>query len=111
MLEREGDARAYNNLGLCYVSLGQFEHTMQYTDKARASANFIDEMQLCNIWNTLGSTFFFLGQYLVAIEVYEQALTIAQNVGGVSEGATSCGHLDNCYCALKHFSRVLALHV
>lgn len=69
----------YNNLGILYNQLSEFENAIKYHKKALKTAKLLSDNYLeANSLNNLGVVFEKLGNYEKGIEFYQQALEIKE---------------------------------
>ena len=66
-----------------------------------------EEQDYSAVCNNLGYAYQPLGQYQRAIDLHEQALSIAQKIGSHGGKATSLNHLGNVYDSLRQYPRAI----
>jgi tetratricopeptide (TPR) repeat protein len=76
----------------------------------RLQHHLTDPQAIAASKTNLGSCHLQLGDYPRAIELYEQALTIAQENGDRDGEAAAVGNLGNCYAALGQAQRAIDLY-
>lgn len=76
------EAKANNNIGSVYRSLGDFEKAIKFHQQAlNIAIDTGDKSTQGGTYNLLGKVHFSTGDYKSAIELFQQALCIAQEIG------------------------------
>ncbi len=87
--DRNGEASSYNNLGLAYYSLGEYQQAIQYYQQSLAITREIgDRNGEASSYNNLGNAYSSLGEYQQAIQYHQQSLAIKTEIGA-AEGTRS----------------------
>jgi CHAT domain-containing protein/tetratricopeptide (TPR) repeat protein len=116
----QGVAAIYNNMALVYRVWGEFQKSLDNyqkvleTDRVAKSPKGYEGQTL----NNLGQVYFYLNDLPKALELYNQALTIFEQVGdrlrvsyalnNIGQSLSAQGELEK---ALGHFERALAIRV
>ena len=105
------NAAHLSNLGICHLSLGEYERAIDLHTQALAIARDIGDRQGEGAaLGNLGLCHSSLGEYERAIDLHTQALAIARDIGDrQGEGAT-LGNLGLCHYRLGEYRRAIDLH-
>ena len=105
---RAGEGRAYNNLGVAYFHLGDFQQAIEcYTKSLNIAKEQGNRAGEGRAYYNLGFTYFYLGDFQQAIEYCTQLLSIAQEVGHKEwEGVAAC-ILADAYYLLDDFKKAI----
>ena len=119
--EKLGDrkylAQAYNNVGLTYANLGQFENSLEnYQESYKIKRELKDSAGIGILLNNIANIKFRTGNYEDAIQYFQQALDIFEKMNS-NEGITSClngcglvfENLMNYEKALEYYNRALKI--
>ncbi|VEP15844.1 Tetratricopeptide repeat protein (fragment) [Hyella patelloides LEGE 07179] len=113
------------SLGNAYGSLGQYQRAIDYYQQALEIARDIGDREyeghsLGNLGlaygyeghslGSLGNVYSSLGKYQRAIDYYQQALEIAQDIGDRGHEGRSLGNLGLAYGSLGEYQRAIDYH-
>lgn len=117
----EQTAGAYNNIGVVYYNLSEYDDALKYYGKAleiRKKVLGAKHPDTANSYNNIGIVYYDLGKYEDALKYYKDALKIQEKVLGEEhpDTATSYNNIGSAYCklgkynkALKNFTRALQI--
>ena len=106
-----GEGGSYDNLGITYRNLGNFQKAIEYHEKhlkITKEIGYIDREGMA--YANLGITYDSLGNFQKAIEYHEKHLKIAKEVGDRSGEGRACGNLGNAYQSLGNFQKAIEYH-
>lgn len=123
-LSKESDdyefkAYLYNNIALTYINLSQPESAINFLEKAKKNAeNVPDKLDLLSYtYDNIGSYYKIFGDKNIAIEYYEQSLSVKQKVGNISDIIVSFINLSGVAIkkndftkARKYLSKAMSYH-
>lgn len=99
---------AHLNLGLAYVQINNYPLAMQYLQFAEEAAiDQEDNSSLMTISNLYGFCFFKLERYNLAIEYYQKALQLGQDLDDLDEQATALSGLHKVEQARQNYQAAL----
>ncbi|MEW6744086.1 MAG: tetratricopeptide repeat protein [Planctomycetota bacterium] len=100
-----------NNLGLCYVSLGQYEKAIDYLEKALEIRERVgDPHDIASSLSNLGICYESLSQYEQSVAYHEKALEFRERLGNPQDVASSLNELGICYGSLGQYEQSVAYH-
>ncbi|MGB5770645.1 MAG: tetratricopeptide repeat protein [Crocosphaera sp.] len=116
--DRNGEASSYNNLGLAYYSLGEYQQAIQYYQQSLAITTEIGAAEgtrsarngEASSYNNLGNAYSSLGEYQQAIQYHQQSLAIKTEIGDRKGEASSYGNLGNVYSSLGQYQQAIQYH-
>merc|ERR1711991_325923 len=108
-------AQTYNNLGIVYKSLGEYEKAITYFDKDlqitkdKLGENHVD---VAASYNNLGNVYKSLGEYQKAITYYDKALQKYKDQLGENhvDVAMSYNNLGIVYKSLGEYEKAITYH-
>ena len=117
--DRKGEATAYGNLGVMFLSLGGYDKAKEYLWKALAiTIEIRDRAGEGNWYGNLGTVCLSLGEYGKAKEYVEKALAIKIEIGDKKGEARDYGNLGNVFLsrgeydkAKEYFEKALAIAI
>jgi CHAT domain-containing protein len=105
---REGEARALNNLGVAYDALSAYSKAIANLNQSLAIAREIkDRLGEGRALNNLGNAYDSLGNYPKAIEYHDQRLAIAREIKDRLGEEQSLGNLGNVYKSLGNYPKAI----
>ncbi|MCD4669790.1 MAG: tetratricopeptide repeat protein [Actinomycetia bacterium] len=108
---RAGEASTFNNLGLIYSCVGQYEEALTYYEQALGFVHEIgDRAGEGPIFNSLGLLYASLGQYEEALIYYEQALGIQREVDDRAGEGGTLHNLGAVYRNLGQYEEALTYY-
>jgi tetratricopeptide (TPR) repeat protein len=100
--DRFGEGACLGNLGLVYLSLGDYAKAIEYQQKRLAIAREIkDRFGEGQSLGNLGLAYYSLGDYTKAIEYHQQSLAIAKDINNRLGEGQSLGNLGVAYYSLN----------
>ena len=110
--EHSETSHAYNNLGLAYMPLGDYESAIRYLEKALAIYLKIDPagISASALYNNLGMAYDNLGKHDESIQYYKKSLSLAHKTFGADhpEVATNYNNLGLVYANVNDGQRAIA---
>ena len=105
-------ATTYNNIGLVYYSLGDYEKALEWYEKALAIQEKVlgaDHPVTAATYNNIGLVYYSLGEHEKALEWYEKALAIREKVLGAGHPstATTYNNIAGVYYSLGDYEKAL----
>ncbi|WP_375443188.1 tetratricopeptide repeat protein, partial [uncultured Nostoc sp.] len=99
---------ALNNLGLAYLSLGQYQQAIEFLQQSLDIAREISDRNTegLSLMN-LGLAYLYQGQYQQAIKFYQQSLEIAREIGDRNTEGLSLMNLGNTYNYLGQYQQAI----
>ncbi|CAH3178440.1 unnamed protein product [Porites evermanni] len=111
MGDREGQAKAYCNLGNAYHSLGYFQKALEYHQRdLKISKEVGDRAGEGIAYQNLGHAYETVGDFQKAIEYHEQRLTISKEEGDRAAEGIAYHNLGNAYSSLGYFQKAIEYH-
>ena len=109
--DRDGEGRAYGNLGTAYHSLGNFKQAIECHTKRLSIAKEVGNRagEGCAYVN-LGNAYYSLCNFKQAIEYHKLHLSIAKEVGDRAGEGGAYGNLGNTYFSLGNFQQAIEYH-
>ena len=105
---REGEGRAYGNLGNAYCSLGDFRKAIEYQEKhLKIAIEIGDRAGEGLAYGNLGIPYRSLGDFRKAIEYQEKHLKIAIEIGDREGQGRAYGNLCIAYGSLGDFRKAI----
>ena len=116
--ERQGYGAVYNNLGLAYHLLGQYQEALNFYQQSLAIEREIgvaegtrsDRNGEATSLMNLGLVYYSLGQYQEALNFYQQSLVIQRQIGNIQGEADSLNNLGLVYYSLGQYQEALNFH-
>jgi tetratricopeptide (TPR) repeat protein len=106
--DRKGEGQSLGNLGIAYLSMGDYPKAIEYLKRSLKIAQEIKDRQgeSASLGN-LGNAYYSLGDYPKAIEFHERSLKIAQEIKDrLMEGA-ALGNLGLAYYSLGDYPKAI----
>jgi tetratricopeptide (TPR) repeat protein len=105
------NATHLTNLGICHISLGDYQRAIDLFTRALAIARDIGNRHSeGDALGNLGNCHFSLGDYQQAIELHTEALAIARDIGNRHSESAALGNLGTCQYRLGDYLRAIELH-
>lgn len=96
----------YRLIGLCYLYIGTFQEALTYLDHAIDAALEQGDIELvARSYNNLGGTHFGMGQFAIAAQYYETALSMTQYFNDPSAAFAIRCNLSELYGTLSDHNR------
>jgi len=116
--DREGQARALNNLGIGHYYLAEYGQALEYYQRSLAVAEAMgDQDRIANALNNIGIIHFVWGEYEDALRHYSRVLEIRQDSENTLGLAAAHNNFGNVYYAtgkygesLEYYSEALRLY-
>ncbi|XP_044167244.1 tetratricopeptide repeat protein 28-like, partial [Acropora millepora] len=109
--DRDGEGRAYENLGIAYPSLDDYRKAIEYHEKdLKIAIEIGDRGGERGAYGNLGNAYWSLGDYRKAIEYHEKHLKIAIEIGDRGGEGGACGNLGNAYRSLGDYRKAIEYH-
>lgn len=108
----EQTAGAYNNIGVVYYNLSEYDDALKYYGKAleiRKKVLGAKHPDTANSYNNIGIVYYDLGKYKDALKYYKDALKIQEKVLGEEhpDTATSYNNIGSADCKLGKYDKAL----
>ncbi|MBP3408177.1 MAG: tetratricopeptide repeat protein, partial [Bacteroidaceae bacterium] len=108
-------AASYNNIGVAYYSLGDYDKALEYYNRAhdiRLDVLGENHPGVAASYSNIGVAYYSLGDYDKALEYYNKALGIQLNVLGENHSgvATSYNNIGLAYYSLGDYDNALEYH-
>ncbi len=105
-------ATTYNNIGIVYAYLGDYDKALEYYNKALSILQKIlgeEHPDTAMSYNNIGTVYAYLGDYDKALEYYNKALSIRQKVLGEEhpDTAMSYNNMGSVYDELGDYDKAL----
>ncbi len=116
--KKEKEIECYNNIGNCYLFLGEYDEAMDYCFKAlRLSEKIKDKENIAKSLNNIGNTYLHIGNYQEALDSYFlKSLEILKEIGNKKDISKSLNNIGVAYGnkgeykkALDFFEKTLAI--
>lgn len=78
-------AKSYNNLGIAYYYLGEYDQAIEHYKKAYNEDLKLQRKDLNADINNIGSVFYIYGEYEKAIEYFEKTIDYNKNTGNIRD--------------------------
>jgi len=105
---KEGSGNAYNNAGLVYFNLGEYDKSVEANLKAMAIREEIgDKKGIASSFNNLGMVSFGQGYYDKALNYYLSSLTINEEIGNKPMLAKNHSNIGLIYFNQKKYEKAL----
>ncbi|XP_067030788.1 tetratricopeptide repeat protein 28-like [Acropora muricata] len=109
--DRDGEGRAYGNLGVAYNSLSDFREAIEYHEKHLTIAIEIgNQAGEGRAYENLGLAHKSLGDFRKAIGYHEKHLTIALEIGDQAGKGRAYGNLGIAHKSLGDFRKAIEYH-
>ena len=104
----KGELEAYYNLGLIYKNIGKFDLSMENCKRSIEICRIIgDSAGVAGSLNTIGTVNYYLGNYSEALNWYQKAFLIYEDLGLVTREATMINNIGLAYSALSNYDKAL----
>jgi tetratricopeptide (TPR) repeat protein len=115
--DRSQIAKIYNNLGLCYKHLGQYEKAMKFHEQSLSIHEEVGNREgKANASVNLGTCHANLGNYTKALQLFEEARVIFVAVKNLRHESNAVMHIGACHMrlvkpekAIQYFELALAM--
>jgi tetratricopeptide (TPR) repeat protein len=94
-------------VGLKLHIWGEYREMLNSFQKLTGNVTALDEVKCKRI---IGNAYYFLGDYALATEFYQQSLNLAREVGDLAGEGTALGNLGNTYEYLGQHERAIDCH-
>ena len=113
--KNETTARSYNNIGIVYANLGDYDKALEYLFKALEIKKDVlgeNKSDTASSYNNIGVVYRNLGEYDKALEYYFKALEIEKEVLGENhpDTASSYNNIGVVYKNLGDYDKALEYH-
>ena len=109
--DREGEGKAYGNLGNPYDSLGDFQKAIEYHERGlKISTEVRDRAREKIAYYNLDNAYDSLEDFQKAIESYERDLKISKEVGDRAGEGKAYANLGDAYNSLGDFQKAIDHH-
>ena len=109
--DRAEEGRAYNNLGVAYYDLGDFQQSIEcYRQSLSIAKEQGDRAGKGRAYNNLGVAYYYLGDSQQTIECYKQSLSIAKEQGDRAVEGRAYNNLGVAYYNLGDFKQAIECH-
>ena len=109
--DRNGEGKAYGNVGIAYRSLGDYPKAIEYHEKhLKIAAEIGDRYGEGGAYGNLGNAYQSMGHYRKAIEYYEKHLKIALEIDDRVGQGTAYGNVGNAYRSLGDYRKAIEYH-
>ena len=106
--DRNGEGKAYGNLGIAYHSLSDYQKAIKYFKKhLKIAIEIGDRGGEGAAYGNLGAAYLPLGDYRKAIEYLEKQLKIAIEIGDRSGEGAGYGNLGTAYFSLGNYRKAI----
>ncbi len=107
--DRKAVGASLGSLSNLYLSLGQDQKALHYSEEGLAIARKISVPQYVvkAFLNTLGNAYLSLGQDEKAIDYYQQSLALAREIKDRESEAKVLGNLGNAYLSLGQYEKAI----
>ncbi|XP_067028300.1 tetratricopeptide repeat protein 28-like [Acropora muricata] len=106
--ERDGEGKAYGNLGIAYRSLGDYRKAIEYLEKQMKIAIEIgDRGGEGGAYGNLGTAYRSLGNYRKALKYFKKQLKIAIEIGDRGGEGAAYGNLGTAYWSLGDYRKAI----
>lgn len=106
-----GKSACYTNLGIIYGSMGEYNKTIEYENKALPlKRKLLDKKGESNCYLNLGNAYLSLDDYTKSIEHQEKALAISIQIEDQGVKSICYLNLGNCYGSLGNYSKSVEYH-
>ncbi len=110
-LLEDSRAAALGNLGVAYLSLGDYRRATQYHSRSLELATRIgDQLGQANALGNLGIAYLSLGDYDKAIDYHSRHLELATTIGDQQGQANALGNLGAAYDSLGDYPKAIDYH-
>ena len=108
MGDRAGEGKAYNNLGVAYKNLGDFQKAIEYHERhLKISKEVGDRAGEGRAYCNLGNAYDILGHFQKAIEYHEKDLKISKEMGDRAGEGGAYGNLGVAYHRFGDFQKAV----
>ncbi len=97
----------FNNLGVCYFFLGQYEKSYEYHNKTRKIREALNDPQLSSTFNNLGLVLKEIGTLQDALKYFRKSLEVKlanQQFAGLS---TTLSNIGNCFADMQQYDSAI----
>jgi tetratricopeptide (TPR) repeat protein len=106
--QRNWESHALRNLGIAYLSLGEYRRAIEYLEQSLQITHEIgDRLGEGNALGNLGIAYSDMGEYRRAIEYHEQYLKIAREIGDRLGEGNALGNLGIAYSGSREYRRAV----
>lgn len=97
-----GKANAYNNIGSCYYTQGNYPVALDFYIKALKEREALgDKIGMAKSYNNIGLIYYEQGNFPLSLEYHTKSLKIKEELGDKGAMAASYGNIGNIYYAME----------
>jgi tetratricopeptide (TPR) repeat protein len=109
-------AVSYNNIGIIYRSMGNYQKALEFNIKALALRERVlgtEHQNTATYYSNIGTTYYAMKNYPKALEHFLKALAIEERVLGTDHPdiAGSYNNIGDAYSAMKDYPKALEYHL
>ena len=104
-------SEAYNNIGVVYKLMGEYQQALTYHQKALSEANQqLDQSNISNTLHFIGSLYWNISQYDSSLFFYQKALDIKKKINDLKGQAVILNNIGLVYKDRGYFQKALEYH-